>query len=441
MKMQPWRGKYLTIAQHPAPQVHAFEGAIGSAKTTFTLMQYARFVRKGPADAQHAIVGRTQDAAIDNLGSQLLAIYGPKHIQIRRGSGAAIVMFGRTVRVYGANNESSFTKIQGRNLYSAYVDEAVNIPESFFNMLHGRLRIPGAAMWLTCNPGGPEHWLLRKWLERCSLWIDIDGNVLTFDGPDRLRLHRYTLNMDDNAHNLPDWYIEEQKKAQTGVFYLRNILCQWVAAEGAIFRDFDKNAHVLPASRLPTMVAEIATGIDYGSSAEGNTRGIRVAVGPHPTDGGHALYVTGEWTPPQSADVGFVSSFLTWDGTFPNATKYIYVDPSAKSLRLALYAAKPRGYLAEGGADNERLPGIQTLMSLFALNRLFIVDTAGKLLSELPAYVWDPAMAAKGKDQPLRVNDHSIDALRYAVYSSRGLWRQYIPMVALPDPEPVADAA
>jgi hypothetical protein len=35
----------------------------------------------------------------------------------------------------------------------------------------------------------------------------------------------------------------------------------------------------------------------------------------------------------------------------------------------------------------------------------------------MEGYCWDPKKTIKGEDEPIKVNDHAIDALRYACYT------------------------
>ncbi len=40
------------------------------------------------------------------------------------------------------------------------------------------------------------------------------------------------------------------------------------------------------------------------------------------------------------------------------------------------------------------------------------------LIEHLQSYAWDPKAADRGEDRPLKINDHIVDALRYAVAST-----------------------
>lgn len=65
--------------------------------------------------------------------------------------------------------------------------------------------------------------------------------------------------------------------------------------------------------------------------------------------------------------------------------------------------------------------------SLLSTNRLVVHESARGVLDEIPGYSWDPAAQQRGEDRPLKVDDHSCDALRYAVHTTQQLWRDHVP--------------
>ena len=94
----------------------------------------------------------------------------------------------------------------------------------------------------------------------------------------------------------------------------------------------------------------------------------------------------------------------------------------ARALETML-AADGIGNVMNG--ENDVLYGIRTTASLFSTGHLRVADTCTGLLGEIPSYAWDPKATDKGLDRPLKVADHSVDALRYAVATTETLWRPY----------------
>lgn len=417
MKLSPLRGKAKAAARLSTARINIYEGSVRSGKTIGTLLEWAEFCRYGP-EGLLLMAGRTERTVINNLVLPLQEMFGPERVKINRGTGT-VTIFGREVQLVGADNESARTKIQGLTLAGAYVDEATNVPESFFNMLVSRLSVKGARVWCTCNPEGPGHWFKKQWIDRARLWVRGDGSIVrrkasdyAQDDPERpINLHRFSFTLDDNAHNLDPEYVASTKANYSGLWYLRMILGQWTIAEGAVYDMFDTGIHVIPAESLPAMEQIMGLGIDYGTTNP--TAGILLGLG---VDG--LLYVIDEFAPTRGAtDAELALQLIEWLKDHPDPN-YIYLDPSAKSLRNQLYNDGFR----PAKADNEVLDGIRTVASLLREKQLYVTSRCTHLLDELPGYVWDKKASEKGEDKVVKVNDHYLDALRYAVKTSYRMW-------------------
>ncbi|MEU3013353.1 PBSX family phage terminase large subunit [Nocardia asteroides] len=438
--MKPLTGKAATAYRYAVAAINILEGSVRSGKTIGSLLDWARFIRTGPAGAL-LMAARTERTLINNVLTPMQAMFGASNVVINSGSGTATI-FGRLVLLVGANTEQSRTKIQGLTLAGAYVDELATLPESFWDMLVSRMSIAGARIWATCNPEGPRHWLKRKWLDKAKLWVDGDGvfhdrraqyRDLGEDDPDRPKnLHRFTFVLDDNASNLDPEYVSTTKANYSGVFYLRMILGQWAIADGVIYDCFDPGRHVVPYSQLPQMARLLSLGIDYGTTNP--TAGILLGLG---ADG--RLYAVDEWSPPRGTDATLSTSLTEWmkpvqvEGEPPPRSRepeWVFVDPAAASFKLQLYQDQTRAT----DATNDVLNGIRTVSSLLSTGQLIISDRCARLIDEIPGYMWDPKASEKGKDAPIKSDDHFSDALRYAVQSSYQSWygalRKPIPTAA-----------
>src|SRR5699024_10186517 len=82
----------------------------------------------------------------------------------------------------------------------------------------------GAKIWMNCNPRQPSHYFKKDFIDKTK-----DKNFMY--------LH---FVMDDNL-TLSDDKKEQYKKMFSGVFYQRNILGQWVNADGLIYKEFANN--------------------------------------------------------------------------------------------------------------------------------------------------------------------------------------------------------
>ena len=434
MEVRPLTGKALDATRLPPASITAYEGSVRSGKTFTSLLEWLKFIRTGPEGAL-LMTGRTERTIVANMLVPLQEWLGPERLRINRGLGTANIL-GREVMIVGANNEQAVTKIQGRTLAGAYVDEAATLPESYFNMLSVRLSVPGARMWLSSNPEGPEHWLKKKWLDRASLWIDQDSRRMAKDpddypegDPDQpLDLHRVSWNLGDNPH-LPPEFVERVKRSYSGLWYRRYVEGAWCVAEGAIYDGWDVGRHVVAASVLPKIARVISVGIDWGFNHP--TRGILLGISDEPQP---RLVALDEWAPPSMTDVELSGSFRAWLASQPEAWRnpaWIYVDSAAPHFSRQLFND---GHSNVGGATRPVLSGIALISSLLATGRLIVSSTCTELIKEIPMYAWDAKATARGVDAPNKAagHDDSCDGLRYAIVPTHVLWENAIRLTETP---------
>ena len=103
--------------------------------------------------------------------------------------------------------------------------------------------------------------------------------------------------------------------------------------------------------------------------------------------------------------------------------EWTFVAPSAASFITQLWQD---GHPGRARATNDVADGIRSVAALLAAGRLLVHASCEGLLTELPGYSWDPKATERGKDAPLKVDDHSADALRYAVHSTAHEWRRLL---------------
>lgn len=451
MNIDPLEGKALAATRVPTGcTIVAFDGAIRSSKTISSLLLWCEYVRTAPA-GELLLTGRTETAVIQNVVLPLQEMLGPSRVVLNRGTGT-VMLLGRLHTIVGANDEQARTKIQGRTLAGAYLDEAANVPESFFNMLRTRLSIPGAMLFLTCNPEGPKHWLLTKWLMRAMWWLDKKGEV--HHNPAGLSIWRVTFVLDDNtwlARNNPAFVAElKQSWPKGSMFYMRYIESEWVSSDGAVYEMWNAETMGVLRSQLPPMERILTASVDYGT--EHRTRGYLLGLCRVPVDESgrlrwgkrdpnayydpsrmRAVLVTlREFAPPKLTVGEHARLFEDWlrvGREQYGVEEWVPIDPAAAVFKAELFA---RGIDNVMNAHNRVLPGIQTVASLLATGRLFVVsDECPLLMDAVPAYMWDTKATERGKTEPLKQNDDEVDAWRYGVFTSRRDWRDQIPLAPI----------
>lgn len=443
MNVHPLEGKALRSVQLATADLNVWEGSVRSGKSVASLLSWIDFVLHAPP-GELLMVGKTERTLKRNIINPLRKILGPDRCRFVAGEGELHIC-GRLVLVVGANNEEAVGKIQGMSLVGAYVDEAALVPESFWAMLVTRLSEPGARLFATSNPDNPTHWLMRDYLSRARLWLDHDGVLHRFDDPDRIDLHRFSFNLDDNP-SLPAKYVAGLKRMFSGLWFKRYIQGLWVIADGVIWDSWDEQRHVV--TDRPQMIDHVLA-VDYG------TAGVFAALllGRGADD---RIYVCAEWRwdakgrRRQLTDVEYSRALRDWlDELDPNVNaieselpgardpSFVFVDPSATSFITQLHRD---GWARVRTADNAVADGIRSVASLLTAGRLLVHASCTGLREEIPGYVWDPKAAERGEDRPVKANDHSCDALRYGVMGCRRWWRHWLAEDTAdePDEQPAA---
>lgn len=389
---------------HSTARINIWSGAVRSGKTIASLLRWLEYVGHAPRGGALVVSGKTLDTVARNVLGPLMdpAITGPaaKHVHYTRGASTATIL-GRHVEVITANDARAEGRLRGLTAAGAYVDELTLIPEEFFAQLLARLSVPGAKLFSTTNPDGPAHWVRKKFLLRQG----------------ELNLRHWHFTLDDNPALDPE-YVASLKAEYVGLWYRRFVKGEWCLAEGAVFDMWDENLHVVDL--LPQIVHWIATGVDYGTTNP--FAALMLGLG---ADG--RLYFTREWRYDSKlarrslTDIEYADRLVTWmdAGGHPRPS-YVVVDPSAASFRAQLH--QPPFGIASTLGDNEVLPGIMTMSSLLATDRLKIHRSCKGFIEEAPGYSWDEDAAEKGLDEPIKVDDHSLDGGRYAVHTTRSVW-------------------
>jgi len=368
-------------------RVNLLHGSVRSGKSIVADIRFLEALIRSRSARPPLIVGRTQTALERNVLDDIRRLVGTENFDYKRSLKLAYI-YGRPVLIEGANDESAFTKIAGSTLPFAYVDEGTLIPESFWNMLISRLSEPGAQLFGTMNPGGPGHYLKRKWIDREA----------------ELDLRSWHFALEDNTH-LDPAYVAELKRQfgpKGSLFYQRYIDGLWVAAEGAVYRNFNRDLHCVP--RLPDgRIEEMRVAVDPGAThPTAMLKGFRI---------GDKWYIAGEYRKADKSPAEVSKDLKTFlDGMYPTS---IDVDPAAKAHRLQFIGD---GIEAVQQADNDVLNGIQKVINAFDQGWLQLIGPATPMLQEeLEGYRWDPKATERGEDAPIKEGDDLVDCLRYLV--------------------------
>lgn len=331
---------------------------------------------------------------------------------------------GSEILVAGGDRPEKFLSAE---LDRIFVDEGVEISldlwETLITRLRGQARTYRQIM-LATNPSHPQHWIKQR----------ADSGGLTMitsshrDNPFYVRR--------DGSYT-PDG-VDYMKKldALTGVRRMRLRDGRWTAAEGVIFEEYDDTVHLVDRFEPPADWARI-WGVDFGYTnpfccqwwaidPDGRLWLYREIYMTRRTVDEHAKTIldavtvvdeeTGErtWTEPKP--VAVVADHDAGDRAVLERELGLSTTPARKNVKTGLQAVKTR--LKRAGDGRPRL----LIMRDVLVERDQALDEAKKPLStaeEITGYVWaKPKGNAADKaepEEPLKVDDHGMDTMRYVV--------------------------
>lgn len=397
--------KAIDFVLNSNARINVAVGAVRSSKTINTILRWIEYTQTAPP-GELLMIGKTERTLKRNVLDPIQSMIGTEAYKYNRGEGE-VTIGDRRIYVVGANDESSVGRIQGLTAAGALGDEVTLWPENFWAMLLSRLSVPGAKGFFTLNPDHPFHWFKTSYLDRAS----------------ELNMKVWHFVLGDNP-NLDPQYVEDLKKEYVGLWFKRYILGLWVLAEGAIYDMWqdDLEGNLFDDSDMPTGLLSTAVRyivVDYGTT--------NPMVFGDVYDNGINCWQYDEYywdsakTGRQKTDSQYADDLVEFVARNPlNDPVYVVLDPSAASFRAEL---RQRG-ISVRDADNDVLDGIRVTSSAIQ-NRIYRVhaDNCPNLRREINGYVWDPKAKFRGVEQPIKINDHAVDMMRYFIKTTIRPWR------------------
>jgi len=372
-----------------------FLGGIGSGKTAVGWMNAVIEATTQPGSLG-VIVAPTYPAVRDVIWremhqwvpEQFVKDFNESKKELKLNNGSEILF-------RSADNPRNIERLRGMSIAWFWIDEITIMPRLVWEILVGRLRQPGMRYkaWLTGTP--KMNWVYDTFIDsELSDDYYVVKEIPTFS----------------NVY-LPDEYVKSLKEQYSGQFYDQEILGKFVSFEGLIY-------DVKPDSIIKKQLKKhgrVVYGVDFGFK---NPSAIIVLA-----EFNGDLYVVDEFYQRKVTDDELVD-IIRYKQDIWGPGK-VYCDPSApasieKFNREKIHAVK---------ADNDVLGGIRQVRTGFDSHKLLVMDTCQNLLNELRSYVWDDN---EKKEQPVKLQDHACDALRYAYlgYTSGGDSNRFAAMVS-----------
>ena len=105
--------------------------------------------------------------------------------------------------------------------------------------------------------------------------------------------------------------------------------------------------------------------------------------------------------------------------------EYIAIDPSAAPLIVEIKKNKffQRHNIWVLPAKNNVELGIQVVSYLLQQGKFTLDPSCKNDIEEFGSYIWDEDKLEKGKEEILKMNDHAMDKIRYAVMTDSIIYR------------------
>lgn len=396
--------KQIDYLRRSNVKFNIFGGATGSGKTFLAKFILPDRIMNASPSGDIAIIGNTRDTVVRNVIDPLRDFFGDTKIGSVSNSNT-VMMFGRKVRVFGADKISNKTKIQGLNLKYVYCDEIVTWNEEFFQMFLSRLRMKGTLIDATCNPDKPKHWF-KKWMDMMEEKDAEDGVKSIF----YLSTTIFDARLDpDPIEN--ERLIQEQIRSYSpgSVHYSRYMLGQWAAADGLCYKTYAErpDSFLVSKSELPNRFTKITIGVDFGGS---KSKHAFCATGYDLNS--NSIYVLksarAEPRDPGRLNDDFINFLLSVETEFGQQVHMVYADSAEPVLIAGMRTelANRKIYRnVENAAKRKVNDRIRALDTLQCQNRFFIVEGDGTktLRDAIIEAVYN------GKDDEQRLDDLSTD--------------------------------
>lgn len=285
-------------------------------------------------------------------------------------------------------------RLRGPNITWWHSDEAALQTANTLKIMIGRLRQFGLYgwWWLTTTPKGKD-WIHKRFVQFPQ-------------GNERL----FTVPTWRNPF-LSEEFIKSLMMEYDGDFALQELEGAFISHEGLIYSEFNRPAHMTTV--VPSEFRQVDAGVDFGWTNPGV-----IQVGGLNGDG-DAVIVHEEYQRRRSIDDwAEVAAELaqTWN------IQTFYCDPSGADY---IKAFRERGLNAVP-AKNEVAPGIQAVRKRLTKRgangrRLRFASSCANTFSEFEQYQWRVGRDGTPTEEPVKANDHALDALRYLVMGWDGV--------------------
>lgn len=288
-------------------------------------------------------------------------------------------------------------------------DELLNIEATFARGNKGDFQM----IYLFNPPKNPNS-LIMKWLTKMEqrtdcihIHTDYRDVPMEWLGPDLIRSAEALRIIDSRQY---DWiWLGKSIGVDEVIYYM--------------FNQKNINCPIAETDRFPI----IAIGGDYGQQNATTFQAAGVDLEHEKLRGLDEYYHSGRDTGKQKSPSLYANDFVQFVqllgkqyGT-KNVRFYLFLDPSAQGLQEEIKRACRNANvpIVLRNAENDVKLGISRVQKALTFHILSISPKQENAINEFGVYGYDPKSIERGKEEPVKIDDHCMDAIRYMVM---GMW-------------------
>lgn len=200
-------------------------------------------------------------------------------------------------------------------------------------------------------------------------------------------------------------------------------LGECIGVDDLIYYMFNENHQKEPEAKHYKL---IGIGVDYGQQNATTYQAGGVNINKRKVEGLGEFYHSGRESGKQKSPSDYAKELIEFTDAlheeYSCSAFYVFIDPSAKGLseeikRLAMQARRYGIVIKD--ADNDVSVGIQRVQKCLTYQVMTVSERQENLIREMGTYEYDPKSIERGKEKPMKVDDHCCDAWRYL---TMGLW-------------------
>lgn len=258
---------------------------------------------------------------------------------------------------------------------------------------------------------------------------------------DKMKLREDTIHIHTDFRDVPEGWLGKKliesarilEKLDPKMFkWLWLGLC--VGIDELIYYMFEEEIHVQECTEEHYKnMKDLCISVDYGQMNATTYECFGFDYKDICVRGVDEYYYSGRDTGKQKSPSEYAKDFKMFKERLEEKTKlkvrYVFIDPSAKGLAEEIKRACPDVIIKD--AKNDVKLGISRVQKMFSFRRLFISPKQKHLIAEMYMYEYDEDLLDKGKEEPVKQNDHCQDALRYLIMGIWKLIKRMLPVVGV----------